>query len=236
MSIFQEKLPTKLKLQAAVIGLVIVAVIGYIIFDVATKGPLTSLLANKEQVIATVQKFGVFAPLLYIFLQIMQTVAAPIPGQVVGTVGGFLFGWWGILWTTIGSAIGFFIVFSLSRRFGRSLVEKIIKKEHLDKFDFVAGKHAPLILFLIFLIPGFPDDVVCYVAGLTDVPIKTLMWMIIIGRFPAVITTNIFGSTLGESNSTPLVVIALLTALVLGLVFIYRERITKYFKKLTTKQ
>ena len=78
----------------------------YLVLDIIFNGPLTRFLSNRDQVVLAVQSFGFFAPLIYVILQIVQTVAAPIPGQVVGSVGGFLFGPWGILWTLIGSLIG----------------------------------------------------------------------------------------------------------------------------------
>lgn len=226
--IFKQRISKKTKLQLIGLGLVVLLLISYLVFDIASSGPLTSLLSNKERIVNLVNSLGFFGPLLYILLQILQTVAAPIPGQVVGTVGGFIFGWWGVLWTVIGSAIGFFIVFTLSRRFGRPLVEKIVKKDMLDKFDFIAGERAPFILFIIFLLPGLPDDIVCYVAGLTEVPIKKLMVMIVLGRLPAVIMTNYIGAGLGEENLTPVIIATVLTVIFLALIYSQKNRIMKY--------
>lgn len=234
MSIFKQRLDRKTKIQIIAICTFFAIGIVALVVDIVFHGPLTTLLSDKERIVNSVRDFGFFAPLLYILLQILQTVAAPIPGQVVGTVGGYLFGWWGVIWTIIGSAIGFFIVFNISRKFGRKLVEKLVKKEELDKFDFIAGKHAPLILFIIFLLPGFPDDTVCYLAGLTDIPIKSLMFMIVIGRIPAVIMTNVFGASLGEENPLPIYIIVAFLALMLVLAVTYREKITSYLKKLSS--
>lgn len=230
MTFLKQKIPKSTKLQILLISLAFLLAIIAVAADVAFKGPLTSLLSDRQKITEIIQKFGIFAPLCYMLLQATQTVIAPIPGQVTGLVGGYLFGWWGILWTVIGSAFGFFIVFTLARRFGRPLVEKIIKKEHLDRFDFIAGKKAPIILFIIFLLPGFPDDVVCYVAGLTEIPIKQLMAMIIIGRLPAVIMTNIFGDSIGNGDFLPLLIITILTALLLSLALIFKKPLMNYFK------
>lgn len=230
MTFLKQKIPKSTKLQILLISLAFLLAIIAVAADVAFKGPLTSLLSDRQKITEIIQKFGIFAPLCYMLLQATQTVIAPIPGQVTGLVGGYLFGWWGILWTVIGSAFGFFIVFTLARRFGRPLVEKIIKKEHLDRFDFIAGKKAPIILFIIFLLPGFPDDVVCYVAGLTEIPIKQLMAMIIIGRLPAVIMTNIFGDSIGNGDFLPLFIITILTALLLSLALIFKKPLMNYFK------
>ena len=191
-----------------------------------------TLLSSHDQIVELVRSFGPFAPLLYMALQITQTVVAPIPGQIVGSVGGFLFGPWGILWTTIGSLIGCWIVFLLSRRFGRPLLEKIFKKSVVAKFDFILeAKSASLILFAIFLLPGFPDDVVCYLAGLTKLSIKRLMILVTLGRLPTVVLTNYIGA--GISDNLVMVGIAsLLGVIVLGIGIWQRERIMALLKKL----
>jgi len=211
------------KIKVIIFSLVIAALVFYLVFDIAFKGPLTSLLMNREQLVASVQSWGVFAPLLYILLQIAQTVAAPIPGQLVGSVGGFLFGPWGILWTLIGSLIGCWIVFRVARRFGRPLLEKIFKRSAIEKFDFIIdAKGASLILFAIFLLPGFPDDVVCYIAGLTSVPIPKLMLLVGLGRLPTIVMTNFIGA--GISDNLGLVAVAsVLGMLILGFFIWKRE-------------
>lgn len=232
MTIFKQRLSRQTKLKLIVSFVAIALLIIALFADIAFKGPLTTFLSDRQKITTAIQSFGIFAPLVYILLQATQTVIAPIPGQVTGFVGGFLFGWWGILWTVIGSAIGFFIVFSLSRKFGRPLIEKIIKKEHLDRFDFVAGKKAPLILFLIFLLPGFPDDIVCYVAGLTEVPIKQLMLLIVLGRLPSVIMTNIFGDSVGNGDFLPLFIISTIAAILLATAAIFHKPLMQYFRSL----
>lgn len=223
------------KLKIVIVSLVILVCAIYLIWDIIFRGPLTSLLSNRDQLVVTVQKWGPYAPLLYILLQIAQTVVAPIPGQIVGSVGGFLFGGWGTLWTFIGTAIGCWIVFALSRRFGRPLIEKLFKKSALEKFDFVVNaKSASLILFAIFLLPGLPDDMVCYLAGLTKLPIRRLMVLVMLGHLPSIVLTNYIGA--GLSDHIGLVIIASLIAVaVFGIAVWQRERIMSYLKKSADK-
>lgn len=231
MSIFKQRLSRKLKLQITLVCVAIAILIALLIVDIIVHGPITHLLTNKEDVVTFVRSLGVFGLMAFVFLQIVQTVAAPIPGNIVGAVGGYLFGWWGIFWTLIGSSLGFLIVFWLSRRFGRTLVEKIIKKQSLDKFDYLTQEKGSSIFFLIFLIPGLPDDIVCYIAGLTTIPIKKLLALAIIGRLPSVIMTNMFGAGIGEESIVPVVVVATISAVVLAIIAIKREAIMAYLKK-----
>lgn len=215
--------------KAALIALVIIALGFYLAWDIAFHGPLVQLWSNRELLIERVRACGPLAPLAYILLQIVQTVVAPIPGQVVGSIGGLIFGWWGILWTLIGSAIGYFIVLLLSRRFGRPLLEKIFKKAAISKFDFILNsKSSALILFAIFLLPGFPDDIVCYIAGLTNLSIKKLMVIILLGRFPTIVLTNYLGSGL-NTNPGLVVACAVIGVIILGIAVWQRERIMRFF-------
>lgn len=223
--IFKQKISTKLKVEIALVLLVFIAVCAYVAWDVLCGGPLTQLFNNREELIEIVGNLGPLGPLAYIALQILQTVVAPIPGNVVGAIGGLLFGWWGILWTTIGATIGAGLVFWVSRKFGRTLVEKIVKKESLDKFDFVIGKRASFILFLIFLIPGLPDDIVCYIAGLTDVPIKKLLIIFALGRLPAVVGNNVIGTGLSSGDIGLVITLVVVGVIIFAILYTQQERI-----------
>ena len=227
-----RRLSTGAKVKIAILALLVLAATIYVIWDVVTNGPLTQLFQNRDELAAYIKTKGVLAPIVYVLLQIAQTVFAPIPSNIVGGVGGFLFGWWGILWTLIGSMIGFWIVFVLSRRFGRPLVEKVIQRENLEKFDFIIGKRAPVVLFVIFLIPGLPDDIVAYIAGLTEVKIKNLVLLAIIGRLPSIVVTNYIGMGLGMGNVRLIGLITLGVVLVLALIVWQRERIMRWIHKL----
>lgn len=214
-----------------IVTLIFVAIV-YIVWDIISQGPLMRIFMeeNREQLQEVISSWGIFAPVLYILLQIAQTVVAPIPGQIVGSIGGYLFGGWGILWTSIGTLIGCYIVFRLARRFGRPLLEKIFKKSAVKQFDFVINsKSASLILFLIFLLPGFPDDLICYIAGLTSLPIRRLMLIVLLGRLPVITVTNFIGAGL-TNNLTLVIVISIISVVILGVVISQRERITKLLK------
>ena len=230
MAIFKQKLSKKTKFQIIGLSAIIFLLLALIILDYVFKGPLTYLLTNKDEVTAAVRSWGLFGPLLFIFIQATQTIIAPIPLASTGIVGGYIFGWWGILWTTIGSALGFWLIFWLSRTFGRNLIEKIVKKSSLDKFDELAAGKGIAFFFLIFLIPGLPDDVAGYIAGLTNIPIKILLALAILGRTPSIIATNMFGAGLGEDNIAPVVIIAAIFAITFVIFAIKRDTIIRYLK------
>lgn len=226
--IFNAKLSTKGKIQLAAAVLIIIALVWLgtwsfkshgLIYDIAT------FIVDQEAVKAWITSLGIWGPLAFILLQITQTVISPIPGNVVGFVGGLLFGWWGVFLSTVGSTIGYAIVLILVRRFGRDLVEKLISKELLDKFDYLITEKGSMIFFLIFLIPALPDDVVMCIAGLTKLPIGQLLFMAAVGRFPSVVVTNQLGNSISNDNIGQAIVLAVVSLIVVGFCLWKREAI-----------
>lgn len=235
MSFLKGNLSRKHKWQFAGVVLLVVAIFAWLTYEVAVGGPLANLMSNRDEIVAVVKSYGWLGPMVFIILQVLQTVAAPIPGMVTGIAGGYIFGMWGILWTLIGTSIGFYLVFLLARKLGRPFVEKIIKKELLDKFDFLLEKGGLWGFFLVFLIPGLPDDVVCYIAGLSKIPIRTLMVLVTLGRLPAVVGSNVIGAGLGDDSIVPVVVISVVTALLLALAYWKKDVVEKFIRAQSSK-
>lgn len=195
------------------IGLAVTAVL----FGVAIfwGQPILEALNNKEQAKQLIESAGVFGPLLFIVIQVLQVVIAPLPGQVSGLVGGYLFGVaLGTVYSLVGATIGFLIIFMLARKLGRPFVERFFKKELIDKFDYITTSKGTLALFIIFLLPAFPDDLICYLAGLSSISIRKLLVVSIAGRLPGYLLLSMTGSGLSYENMNP-IIITLAAALIL---------------------
>lgn len=236
MSLIKKNISKKTWAKLIALVAVVLLALGYVVWDVTSAGPISSFLSDHDKVVESVEKMGFFAPALYIVINILQIILAPIPGQVVGGVGGYVFGWWGVLWTLIGSTIGYLIVILIARKFGRPLLEKIFKKEAVEKFDFALGDNAAIILFLIFLLPGLPDDMVGYMAGLTDIPIKKLLVLITLGHLSTIIITNYIGMGLGSDNLAPVIIVSVIVVLALALAAWQKDRIMNFLKKQGKKE
>ncbi len=201
--------------------LVVVVILGVMVY---LAWPYLSILNNPEQTRNLIIGAGAWGPVVYILLQVAQAFIAPIPGQVIGFVGGYLFGTsWGLVYTLIGAGIGFTLIFVLTRKLGRPFVELFIKKELLEKFDHLTEDKGVLVFFLIFLLPAFPDDMICFIAGLTRIKISTLVLISIAGRLPGYAILSYTGSRLVYENMHPVVVIV--SALIMLLIIVWWNRL-----------
>ncbi|MFO7293931.1 MAG: TVP38/TMEM64 family protein [Actinomycetes bacterium] len=188
--------------------------------------PYIGRFLDAEEARRLVQDAGPWGPLVLIGMQIVQIVIAPIPGQITGLIGGYLFGpVLGVVYTTIGATIGFTLVFLLARRWGRPFVERFVSREHLERFDHLAGRRGTLALFLVFLLPAFPDDMISFVAGLTPIPMRTLVLVSLAGRLPGYVLLSLGGDGLAYDNLDPVVVIGAVVAVAVALAYWKRDRL-----------
>ncbi len=149
--------------------------------------PIYDFLANQDQVRAWVEGLGGWGPLAIILLEMIQALLAPIPGQAIEAVSGYLYGpWWGTLYPMIGMAMGSFLTFSLARRFGRPLAIRLIGKQAMARLDDLVRRGGAPFFFLIWLLPFAPHDLACFAAGLTPMPIRQFMVLMLLGRLPGV--------------------------------------------------
>ena len=149
--------------------------------------PLYGFVADQERIRGWVEQLGAWGPLAIAFLEMVQTLLAPIPGQAIEAVSGYLYGpFLGTLFPVIGMAIGSFIVFQLSRRFGRPLVIKLIGERSIGRLDDLVRRGGAPFFFLIWLVPFAPDDLACVAAGLTPMPSRQFMVLMLLGRLPGV--------------------------------------------------
>jgi uncharacterized membrane protein YdjX (TVP38/TMEM64 family) len=148
-----------------------------------------------------IASFGPFAACVFVFIQALQVIVAPVPGELTGVVGGFLFGnTSGVILSTIGLVMGSLFAFGITRLFGMGFVEKIVKKEYINKFNFFITHKGLNITFILFLIPGFPKDSLCYLLGLTRIRLVDFLFMNIFGRLPGTLMLTLQGSALKDGR------------------------------------
>lgn len=197
-------------------------------------GYLTDFFSNSQNIRGFVTGFGMLAPLALIILVIFQIIVSPIPGATSGIVGGYIFGtFWGGFYVAIATVIGHMLAFALARRFGKSLVEKAVGAEKLKKFDKIVRSNT-FILFLIYLLPGFPDDSISYIVGLTELKIKIMLLIATVGALGSFVTAFL-GSSMAEYNTYLAVLMFIGIILVSLIVYKFKDDIDKMVLKLAYK-
>jgi uncharacterized membrane protein YdjX (TVP38/TMEM64 family) len=188
---------------------------------------------DKNKLTSFLDSLGPFSFIGFIFLQILQVVAAPIPGEVTGFIGGYLYGvLLGLVLSTIGLTLGSWLAFILSKTFGRPFTEKFIKKETIERYNYLL-KHrkAAFLVFLLFLIPGFPKDYLCYILGLG--PMGTMEFLIIstAGRFSGTVLLTLGGTYIRNHQYYNFSILLGIIIVIILISMAYRDKLEKLFHK-----
>ena len=178
------------------------------------------------------KSLGPYSPAVFVLLQVLQVVAAPIPGELTGVAGGYVYGkTFGLLLSMIGLTLGSWIAFELASILGRPFVERFVKREVLEKFNFLTTNTGATLCFLLFLFPGFPKDYLCYLLGLSRMKLRTFLIVCILGRIPGTYLLSIQGATIRSQDYQTAVIIALICAVILGIAYFYRGQIYDWIKR-----
>ena len=189
-------------------------------------------LADREKCAALLKSLGWKAPFVYMALQTIQVILAPIPGEATGFIGGYLFGTLGAsLYSTISLTLGSWINFHIGRFLGEHWIRRLIPKETRSRMDFLLRHQGAVVIFILFLLPGFPKDSLCLFLGLSSLPIKVLVLLSGIGRIPGTILLSAQGASLFDRDYLLLGV--LLTACVIFslLAWHWREPLYRWIEK-----
>ncbi|MBO5411981.1 MAG: TVP38/TMEM64 family protein [Clostridia bacterium] len=141
------------------------------------------VVKDAEHLQAYLEKSGVWMPILYITLQFLQVVVLPIPSVVSTLAGVALFGALrATIYSLIGIVLGSYTAFFIGRKLGHKAVSWMIGDDTLKKWQKKLKGKDNLFLTLMFLFPMFPDDVLCFLAGLSSMTTKYFLIMIVVCR------------------------------------------------------
>jgi len=193
-------------------------------------------IADREQVEHFVAAFGRGAPLIFMALQVLQVIVAPVPGEATGFIGGYLFGSLkGFVYSSLALSAGSWINFSIGRFLGKRWVRRWIPDKTLARFDHLVQRQGVIVLFLLFVFPGFPKDYLCLFLGITTIPLKIFLVIASIGRMPGTLMLSLQGEFLFEKNYVVFIVVFTVTALLAFVTIRYRETIYRWIEKLNGK-
>jgi len=194
---------------------------------------LYDILHDRQQLKVIIRSFGPYSPLAYILIQISQVVIAPIPGGAIEFLGGYLFGVkLGFLYSMIGLFFGSLVAFRLARIFEKLAVEKFVSLQTRKRFDYLIGHEGVIFSFLLFLIPGFPKDALCYLLGLTPMHLGIFLVISTIGRIPGTLMACLQGGKAFEHQYRTFLILLGVSSLLILTFYIYHDEIHHWIKKL----
>ncbi len=217
--------------------LLLVLLIALVGLGVAFYGPLkdftwrvTEFLLDVEGARAYILEHQPYSIFYFIGLQVLQVIISPIPGEVSCFLGGLVFGWaLGFLYSCIGLTIGSLVNVSVGRAFERVFLEKIIPVRVLDRFEARAKKWGLLSVFILFLFPGAPKDTLCFLFGLTRIPIIPFLLVSSVARMPGTLVLNLQGAKVIEGDWTFFIILTVTGIAVAVPALIFKERIFRRF-------
>lgn len=222
------------------LGKVFLVLLGIIIVVLSIQylPKMIALTVSIDQFRDYVLSTGNLGPLIIILFQILQTIIAPIPGEVVQIAGGYIYGVsLGTFYVTVGMLLGAVVAFYFTRFLGGEFIEKLLKK---DKFQWVSvmtdNKRFSIFLFIVFLIPGLPKDMFIYAAGLTSIKPLRFFTIFLIARFPALLASVCVGSNMYEKDYLSTIVISVVSILAFILGLIYKDKIMNKLNKLSVSE
>jgi len=193
---------------------------------------LVRLYEDKRFLKQTLKDWGILAPIFFIVLQALQVVVSPIPGEATGFLGGFLFGvWGGFIYSTIGLTLGSVVAFAVGRWLGARFVQRVVSKETWDKLGFIVEAEGAILCFLIFLIPGLPKDIVCYLFGISPMPLWVFAVVSGLGRMPGTWILSAQGAHTATGQYIQVVFISAIAIAVALPLYYYRHRIVAWVQR-----
>lgn len=194
------------------------------------------IVGSVEGMRAYIERFSPYSHLIFFLIQLFSVILAPIPSNLSALAGALLFGMWPAFLMTMGAVIlGSLLVFQLARSLGRPFVERFVSERISDRYLRVIQTKRDAFLVLAFLLPFFPDDLLCILAGLTDIPLRRYLIIVALTRPWGLLVASALG---GSALAIPLpgmVVIGVAGILFFALGMKYgdrlEEKILSYFKQ-----
>lgn len=187
---------------------------------------LHRVFLNESELKAFISSFDSnLGALVFLLIQMAQVLVAPMPGEVTGFAGGYVFGSVrGFSYSTVGLTIGSVIAFFVARRFGRPAVERWARPDTLQKYDFLVDHRGKWIAFVLFLIPGFPKDLFCYLLGTSHMSFRMFFVISTVGRSLGTALLSFSGELAKKEQYWLFGILLAVAGTAAFLSYIYRER------------
>jgi len=210
----------------------LIVIIAVLIFLTIQLMPVFKGLSSEEGRKVFKEKIESLGPkgvLAIIGLMFAQVFLAILPGEPVEILAGMCYGpILGMIVLFLGTFLSSAVIFFLVRKLGRKFIYSFVRKEKIDKLEksrmFSNSKTIYTIMFILFFIPGSPKDLIVYLAGL--LPVKPIKFLIIstVARFPSIISSTIAGANIIDGNWNIIAFVYVISFAVSGIVIYMANR------------
>jgi len=178
-----------------------------------------SLFKDAESLKEYILSYGSLAPVIFGVIQFLQVIISPIPGNITTLAGGAIFGFWNaFLISSVAIILGSAVAFAIARIFGRPFVEWILGKETVSEHLDTINTNKKIIFVLIILLPFFPDDIICLIAGISGMSWGFFMLTMVAARPPGLLVSALIGA---NGLNLPIWAWILIFALAASVIFAY---------------
>lgn len=182
--------------------------------------------SSPESIKAYIEASAPWSHLVFFFLQLVSSIVAPIPSNITALAGAILFGTIpAFLLTWAAVILGSLIVFSLARALGQDVVGRFVGRKMSARYLDVIRRKRDTFLFLAFLFPFFPDDILCILAGLTEISWKRFLLLCLVARPWGLLVSCAVGGSALEFPLWAMIALGAAGVAVFVLAMIYGDRI-----------
>lgn len=162
-----QKHPLLSHARTIALTLLTLIVIAAAVFVLWKSGLLDSIDSTAE-LREWIAGYGAWSGVVFFLVQMLTVIFAPIPSNVTTLAGALALGFMqGFVLSTAAVFTGSALMFLLARKLGARFVSRFVEKGTIAKYMPLIEEKRDVFLFMAMLLPFFPDDALCIIAGLT---------------------------------------------------------------------
>ena len=235
-NIRKQKTENRFRLIISILKLLVLAAIvaGIPLYIYLVHGDWLRRFEDVQEVVAFLEYYETESIPIYLGLQILQIVISVLPGQVFQIAAGYLYPFWlALLLALTGAVLGTMITFGLAKLLGQDFLHLFFGEEKIDYYvERLNSKRAYTLVFLLYLIPGLPKDVISYAAGASEMHFKPFLILSAVGRLPGMCGSLLMGWMLEGEHYIGLSVAAATAILAFVLCILFRRKINDWLDRM----
>lgn len=182
---------------------VLIGIAIVVVLTIAFSIPFIKHINDAQKLRDLINSFGVLAPLAFILLSMIQILIPFIPGEPFELLAGYIFGTLkGSILCLISGCLASVLIIVLVKKYEERILHFFFRKTEVNKVKFLKSKKSFILYSIIFIMPGTPKDLLCYIGGLSKFDLIPLLIVVTIGRIPSIITSTIPADALGDKKYT----------------------------------